>query len=118
MMLWIQLGTALLHQYSYYHMLTESYVFSLQVQTALHAFDVLQKPAEIQRVNSNSEVYDKKLCSCIFIADEVEVMLGVDISKLDVKCPTPESKPACEPAQPAPKDSEKHAHAESKQASL
>lgn len=44
-------------------MLTESYVFSLQVQTALHAFDVLQQPADIQRVNS--EVYDKKCSAAV-----------------------------------------------------
>lgn len=77
-----------------------------QVQTALYAFDMLQKLIDIQKVNCNFTEFDKQLFTSIFVADLVEHKLGVDVSKLD----TPPPK-AVEPApQPAPLEDNNASH--------
>ena len=49
---------------------------------ALHAFDVLRKPYDIQKVNDKSRQFDKRLYDQIFVADEVEKSLSaVDTQK-------------------------------------
>ena len=73
---------------------------SLQVQTALYAFDMLQKLDDIQKVNCNSAEFDKQLCTNIFVADLVENKLGVDWSKLDTPAPPTAPEPAPQPAPP------------------
>lgn len=46
---------------------------------APHSFDTLQKPDDILRVNFSCAEFDKQLFDRIFVADEIENMLGVDL---------------------------------------
>ena len=75
----------------------------MQVQTALHSFDILQKPQDTLKVNCNCPEYDQQLFGRIFVSDEVEALLGVDLAELNVPPPTtpaPAKQDAPEPAPP------------------
>lgn len=56
---------------------------------ALHSFDTLQQPNDILRVNCNCPEFDQQLFGRMFVADEIENLLGVDLSNLDVPPPVP-----------------------------
>lgn len=68
---------------------------------ALHSFDTLQRPDDVLRVNSSCAEFDQQLFGRMFVADEVENLLGVDWSSLDVD-PPPAPKQEAIDTPPAP----------------
>lgn len=65
---------------------------------ALHSFDTLQQPNDILKVNGSCPEFDKQLFDRMFVADEIESLLGVDLSKLDVPPPPAPKQAADTPA--------------------